>query len=182
MRLLNWLFRHSPIIDWREGNANRWHNHRVAALRNSKDDIRGHMERVRKLCLYICLELGFVASDELHYAALEHDLPELIMGDLPYTLTRDYWVARWAKRILEWQIKRRMGLRWKLTRQEKLILALADKLDAVEWAAGYTTREEFWHYFTGDVVLIQSIAVGIDQRVLRWALARLEKLDHAGGV
>jgi 5'-deoxynucleotidase YfbR-like HD superfamily hydrolase len=180
--MLNWLFRHSPNIDCLEGNAYRWHCHPIASLRDSKDDIRGHMDRVRKLCLYICLELGFVSSDELHYAALEHDLPELIMGDLPYTLTRDYRIARWAKRFLEWQIKRRMGLRWKLTRQEKLILALADRLDAVEWAAKHVSPEQFAEYFAGDVVLIQSIAACIDERVLGWAIARLERLDRARGV
>lgn len=163
-----------------QGNAYRWHCHPIAALRDSKDDIRGHMDRVVLNYFDICTALGIEAREPACRAAREHDLPELIMGDWPYTLTRDYWIARVAKRILEWQIKRRMGLRWKLTRQEKMILALADKLDAVEWAAAHTTREEFWHYFTGDVVSAFGLAEKLD--VVTWLHARLQNLDHARGV
>lgn len=144
-----------------QGNVYRWHAHPLPALRDSKDDIDGHMWRVFVLCADIARELGSECSDELRHAALCHDLPELIMGDWPFTLTRDYWIARGAKRIIEWQIKRKMGLRWRLTRQEKLILALADKLDAIEWAAAHTSPSDFVHYFAGDVTAARGLAVRI---------------------
>jgi len=157
-------------------NAYRWHAHPLPALRDSKDDIRGHMVRVESNCFDICAALGKKLGFYLCKAAFEHDLPELIMGDWPYTLTRDYWIARVAKRILEWQIKRRMGLRWKLTRQEKLILALADKLDAIEWAAKHTSPDQFAEYFAGDVVSARALAARLG--VQEWLKSRL----RAGGV
>ena len=131
------------------------------------------MDRVMMICADISFVLGFKISPHLYIAAKRHDLPELIMGDWPYTLTRDYWIARWAKRILEWQIKRKMGLRWKLTRQEKVILALADKLDAIEWAAAHTAPSDFAHYFTGDVQAAYDLAAWLGPEVGNWLHKRL---------
>jgi hypothetical protein len=150
-------------------NAYRWHAHPLASLRDSKDDIRGHMTRVADICCDIVREVdgSFMGSD-LAYAAATHDLPELIMGDWPYTLTRDYWIARVAKRILEWLIKRKMGLHWKLTQQEKLILALADKLDAIEWAAAHSKPNEFAHYFAGDVRAAYDLAARLGPEAGNW--------------
>jgi 5'-deoxynucleotidase YfbR-like HD superfamily hydrolase len=156
-----------------QATAYRWHCHPIAALRDSKDDIRGHMVRVASNCFLICDYLGFFASANLFHAAETHDLPELIMGDWPYTLTRDYWIARLAKHILEWQIKRKMGLRWNLTRQEKLILALADKLDAIEWAAAHSKPDEFAHYFADDVRAAYDLAAWLGPEVGNWLHKRL---------
>jgi hypothetical protein len=156
-----------------QGNAYRWHAHPLPALRDSKDDIRGHMNRVNYICHEIRRFVAVPFGADLHVAALEHDLPELIMGDWPYTLTRDYWVARWAKRILEWQIKRKMGLRWKLTRQEKVILALADKLDAIEWAAAHVSPDQFAEYFAGDVRAARDLAAWLGPEVGNWLHGRL---------
>jgi len=168
-----WPFKRKPLFDHTKGNVYRWSGHQLASLRDSKDDIRGHQDRVALNYVDICGVIGFEVRPSAYRAALEHDLPELIMGDWPFTLTRDYWIARVAKRILEWQIKRRMGLRWRLTWQEKVILALADKLDAIEWAAAQSKPDEFAHYFTGDVRAAYDLAERLGPEAGNWLHKRL---------
>lgn len=124
--------------------VNRWHASESRALRESQDDTLDHAQRVCDMAGEVCAHLGIDMSPDLGAACWYHDTPEAIMGDWPATLTRSYRVARWAKAILEWQIKRQMGLSWRLTRQEALILSLCDTLDAVMWARdcdpGYFAR------------------------------------------
>lgn len=121
----------------------RWHASESEALRNSLDDTWSHSQRVTDLAGEVCTVLGVDVSPDLAAACWEHDTPEAVMGDWPAPLMRRFRVARWAKRILEWQIKRQMGLSWRLSKQEALILSLCDTLDAVMWA-----REHDPLYFT----------------------------------
>lgn len=154
-------------------DVNRWHAHPLDELRNGGDTIMMHSHRVECLCYEIAGVCGEPYRATLAHAARNHDAPEIIMGDWPYTLTRDYFIARWAKRILEWQIKRKMGLRWNLTTQEKLILALADKLDAYQFAAKRITPQQMDEYFSGDLAAMYRIAAWLGPEVGNWLHGRI---------
>lgn len=155
-------------------DVNRWHAHPLDELRNGGDTVEDHSHRVYRIALdIVALDRSQVMSGDLIAACMWHDRPERIMGDWPYTLTRDYFIARWAKRILEWQIKRKMGLHWNLTRQEALILALADKLDAYEFAAKRITPQQLDEYFGGDLAAMYRIAAKLGPEVGNWLHGRL---------
>lgn len=154
-------------------DVNRWHAHKFQELRESGDSVRKHQFRVETICHDIAGSIpSYSYSAMLAKAARNHDMPELIMGDWPATLTRDYFIARWAKCILEWQIKRKMGLHWRLTGQEKLILALADKLDAYEWAKAHCKPEQMAE-FEGDLAAIWRMADRLGPEVGNWLHGRL---------
>lgn len=113
----------------------RWHPHPNPALRLSGDTVRLHSERVVALCQELAARIGHpLHSSDLPRAALHHDDCETITGDWPATLMQQYPWVRLVKIILEWQIGLRLGLRWRLSRHERRMLDLCDKLDARLWA------------------------------------------------
>jgi hypothetical protein len=108
----------------------RFHASQDARLRNYGDTISLHQMRVRLWCGQICKSLGVEVSLDLDKAALNHDQAERVLGDTPGPAKARFWYLRWAYAIAEWVVLREMGLSWTLTRQERRILALADKADA----------------------------------------------------
>jgi hypothetical protein len=115
-----------------DNSPRRWHCHPI--LHSSGDTIALHSARVAAMCIDLAAFLRHPLHDsDLPDAALKHDNPEIIMGDWPGPLLDRYPFMRPVKWFLEWRIKRDMGLRWKLTRKEKHMLHLCDKLDQYEW-------------------------------------------------
>jgi hypothetical protein len=161
-------------------DVRRWHAHPHPALCNSGDTVIAHTARVEANCESLCAALGISYSENLQYAARNHDLPfERIMGDLPATLMRRYRVARLAKRILEWQIARELGMRWRLTRQEALILGLCDTLDAALWARQVLTEAgdfTYWQeHFAADVDICADKAAKLGRAAVVWLGKTLAK-------
>jgi 5'-deoxynucleotidase YfbR-like HD superfamily hydrolase len=116
-------------------DINRFHCHPNPALRNSGDTVAKHHARVHAMGLSLCAHIGHIlVGSDLPEALRKHDLPEIIMGDWPAPLMTRYPWMKPVKWVLEWQIKRDMGLRWRLTRKEKAILHFLDKLDCQMWA------------------------------------------------
>ena len=161
-------------------DVRRWHAHPHPALRNSGDTVIAHTARVEDNCESLCASLGIAYSKNMQYAARNHDLPfERIMGDWPATLTRRYRVARWAKRIIEWQIARELGINWRLTRQEALILGLCDTLDAALWARHVLTEAgdlSYWQeHFAGDIDICADKAANLGPAAQVWLGKMLAK-------
>jgi len=116
-------------------DINRFHCHPNPALRNSGDTVNKHHVRVHAMGLSLCAHIGHsLVGSDLPTAMLHHDDPEKIMGDWPAPLMTRYPWMKPVKWVLEWFIKRDMGLRWSLTRKEKAILHFLDKLDCQIWA------------------------------------------------
>ena len=163
-----------------DGDINRWHCHAHPALRNSWDTVEGHTARVEIYVLSLSAALGQNASVKLFKAMRNHDLPfERIMGDWPAKLTRVSPAARWFKRLLEWKIARDLKIRWKLTRQEALILSLCDTLDAALWARDALTEArdlDYWReYFAEDIYLCADKAVALGPEAQVWLGKMLAK-------
>lgn len=157
-------------------DVTRWHAYPHPALRNSGDTVRAHTDRVKALARDLCAYIGEPYTEALDTAIENHDLPyERIMGDWPATLTRKYPLARLAKRVLEWQIRRAHWIpKPKLTRREAQILALCDKLDAVLWARG-ALRGDLGYFhgaFGGDQDLCADIAAAISGGAHAWLMAK----------
>ena len=108
----------------------RFHASQDARLRNYGDNISMHQMRVHLWCGQICKSLGVSVSPDLDKASKNHDQAERVLGDVPGPAKERFWYIRLAHAIAERVVLREMGLRWTLTRQERRILAFADKADA----------------------------------------------------
>jgi hypothetical protein len=108
----------------------RFHASQDDRLRDYMDTIDIHQLRVRHWCGQICKSLGVEVSPDLDKASRFHDEAEKVLGDMPGPAKARFWYLRWAYAIAERTVLREMGLSWTLTRQERRILALADKADA----------------------------------------------------
>lgn len=157
----------------------RWHCHPHPALRNSGDTVKEHCRRLAVLHFDYCRFTGEFIDDSVAFYLEHHDDPEFVMGDWPATLARKYWVARWAKRILEWQIKREMGLRWPLTRRQKAKAGLFDTLDAVLLAKRELTKAGdvayFNDHFCADIHLCGDKAAKLGRAAEEWLVRQLRK-------
>lgn len=163
-----------------DGDVNRWHCHRHPALRNSGDTVKGHTDRVEANVFSLCDALGRPVGGQLYLVVRNHDLPfERIMGDLPATLTRVSPAARWFKRLLEWKIGRDLKIRWRLTKQEALILGLCDTLDAVLWARKVLTNAGdlayFQEHFAADIEICADKAAMMGPAAQVWLGKTLAK-------
>jgi hypothetical protein len=64
---------------WRSGLVNRWHCNPEPRLRNSHDTTAGHQARVADLMAVLFPDCG----EAMILAALRHDAPECVTGDMP---------------------------------------------------------------------------------------------------
>ena len=163
-----------------DGDIRRWHCHPHPALRNTGDTVGAHTARVQGDCESLCNALGIAYTERLRYAAGNHDLPfERIMGDWPATLTRRSRFARWAKRLIEWKIARDLKIRWRLTKQEALVLGLCDTLDAALWARDVLEIAGdlacFHDNFTADIEICADKAARLGPKALVWLGKMLSK-------
>ena len=106
---------------WRSGLVNRWHANPSPALRNSGDTTAGHAQRVAVLMVKLWPDTS--AADLV--AALLHDAPECITGDMPRGCP-----AKPAMAALEGDWMARHGVPGPSLPQR---LRLCDSLDAWLW-------------------------------------------------
>jgi len=127
----------------------RFHASQDVRLRDYMDTIEDHQIRVRHWCGQICASLGIEVSPDLDKASRFHDEAERVLGDTPGPAKARFWYIRFAHAIAERAVLRERGLRWTLTRQERRILALADKADAwlIACRAGSANKPEWVEAF-----------------------------------
>lgn len=97
-----------------------------------------HSYGVAVLCIYLC---GGYPSAELLTAALLHDAPEIITGDVPYTTKRSSpMIKQELEHLEEWVYDHDVLPFPKLTPAEAATLKLADTLDGLIWCRKTETR------------------------------------------
>ena len=164
------------MIDLTTDGPYRWHSNPDPRLQHSRDHIRGHQDRVAVLCADLSNWLGLEPSADLIFAANHHDESERIMGDWPGPLTDAYpWVAQ-VKARLDAEIRRDMGLEWRLSPLEGAILCLCDKLDAVQWAVPIQGWTDEW---LGEQTILRTRAGRIG--VMPWLEAKFDLIGECGG-
>lgn len=106
------------------GQVQRWHTWPTI----KEDTVAAHSFGVAWFCVLI---YNFKPSAALLIAALQHDLAEFSVGDVPAQVKIDPEVAR-AMDILEDRAIELAGMpRLPLTEEERLVLTFADKLDGL---------------------------------------------------
>lgn len=73
-------------------------------------------------------------SKQVILAALYHDVPELILGDIPATAKWDYPQLKSAFEKAEAQVMKDLQLEFNLSPEEKRMLKMADMLELVMYA------------------------------------------------
>jgi hypothetical protein len=113
----------------------RWHAHPDTRLRNSGDTIEAHQSRVARLCIEIAARMDHtLIGSDLIRAALYHDEPERILGDMPSPAKMRFPDLAAAYERAEQEVMAELGIApFDLTKSEQAILHLADKADAWAW-------------------------------------------------
>lgn len=115
------------LLTLEAGRVARYH----AAPTVAPQSVGLHSYGVAVLCLHLC---GGCASAELLQAALLHDAPEIITGDVPYTTKRNSPTIKHELEELEERVYDYDVLPFpKLTQAEVATLKLADTLDGLIW-------------------------------------------------
>lgn len=106
------------------GQVRRWHTWPII----KEDTVAAHSFGVAWLCV---LMYNFKPSVELLLAAMQHDLAEYAVGDMPAQVKLDDDMNR-AMNVLEDRAIEKAGMpRFPLTEEERLVLIFADKLEAL---------------------------------------------------
>lgn len=122
------------LLTLEAGRVARYH----AAPTVAPQSVGLHSYGVAVLCLHLC---GGCTSAELLQAALLHDAPEIITGDVPYTTKRNSPTIKHELEQLEEQVYNYDVLPFpKLTQAEVATLKLADTLDGLIWCRKTETR------------------------------------------
>ena len=122
------------LLTLEAGRVARYH----AAPTVAPQSVGLHSYGVAVLCLHLC---GGCASAELLQAALLHDAPEIVTGDVPYTTKRNSPTIKHELEELEEQVYNYDVLPFpKLTQAEVATLKLADTLDGLIWCRKTETR------------------------------------------
>ena len=122
------------LLTLEAGRVARYH----AAPTVAPQSVGLHSYGVAVLCLHLC---GGYPSAELLQAALLHDAPEIITGDVPYTTKRNSPTIKHELEQLEERVYNYDVLPFpKLTEAEVATLKLADTLDGLIWCRKTETR------------------------------------------
>lgn len=123
------------------GHVQRFHTKRTLMI----DFVGHHSFNVAWLVHFMSPHLGSVERYTLLLAALEHDLPEGEMGDVPAPSKRELGIRQlWGEAEAQLQAEMGLGYESALSAEGKRLLKLADALDgalfsAHERAMGNTT-------------------------------------------
>lgn len=108
------------------GDVRRWHASQVPELRDCGDTIQSHQMR----CVGLVSRLVKAPARTLIEATRFHDQPEVILGDPPFTVKRDYWMLRDTWNIAEARVIKHYNVPQPATPTEREIVKLVDLLDA----------------------------------------------------
>ena len=148
---------------WSSGFVNRWHRDPDPRLRNAMDLTAAHSQRVAVLCdqLFPGQRKGHVI------AALYHDAPECMTGDVPYNAKRDWpMIAAALERAEQWfNDAHGIDLPWA---DDHAKVKLCDGLDAIMFAQMVApdalARDDFKAQIKG--VLAAASSLGVKDEVI----------------
>lgn len=126
---------------WRASFVRRWHSN--ADLCHTVDPIVGHSGRVAIIINHYWPK----CRKELILAAIHHDLPEYITGDVRGDTKRANPALNAELSTVEAKAARDMGITLNLSPGEERMLKFADKLDAFMWArhhAPHVLEQDDW--------------------------------------
>jgi len=112
---------------YKSGGVRRWHSN--PELADSNQTLAQHQWGVA----VIILAEHPNPSKELLYAALLHDVGELVVGDLPAPFKKANPKIAAAHKVAEQKAMERMGVEYDLTPKETAWLKWADRKEAYMW-------------------------------------------------
>lgn len=121
---------------WASG-INRWHASRNIRLRNSGDCTDRHALR----CCRLLRALHPKPSADLICAVMDHDVPEMVTGDVPWGAKQHNHVLRDALHSAEAQVNAEYDLVTPGSFYDAAWVKLVDRLDAWLWAQAIAPAE-----------------------------------------
>jgi len=119
---------------WQATRVRRWHTN--PALTASDDPVGAHSARMMILALYFKPDF----SRNGMITILQHDLAEIITGDVPYPVKASNPAFNEALVIADDAANKELGvLPFLLTPREASLIKLVDRLDAWFWMQSHTT-------------------------------------------
>lgn len=153
---------------WASG-VNRWHASRNIRLRNSGDCTDRHALR----CCRLLRALHPKPTAELICAVMDHDVPEMVTGDVPWGAKQRNPTLRDALHWTEAEIEADLGLTTPRHDDDVAWLKLVDRLDAWLWVQAHDPAELDTQDWINATQHIRSIALGLGGDALKervWAV------------